>query len=170
MTQATMQPLPAAGSLDPGDPGSPLQEIERGLTTIVRWGNLPKVRERFAGAAGVALDRSSYSLLFRLNECGPSRLSDLAQKVALDLSTASRQVHFLEASGLVQKETVEEDRRAALLSVTAKGHDLIERILTAKRAFITEILSDWTPEEQRSLGHMLTRLADAMVAFGCRER
>ena|SRR5947208_1456291 len=146
-----------------------LTQIERGLTTIVRWGNLPRVRERFAAVAGMALDRASYSVLFRLEE-GPARLSDLAQKVGVDISTLSRQVHNLEASGLVARTVVEEDRRAALLAATDKGRDLVRRIRAAKRAAITEMLEHWTTEERAELGRVLGRLADEMVAFGCRER
>ena len=146
-----------------------LTQIERGLTTIVRWGNLPRVRERFTAVAGMALDRANYAVLFRLEE-GPARLSDLAQKVGVDISTLSRQVHHLEEAGLVGRAVVEEDRRAALLSVTDKGRDLVRRVRAAKRAAITEMLEDWTPEERTELGRVLGRLADEMVAFGCRER
>jgi DNA-binding MarR family transcriptional regulator len=149
--------------------GPELIQIERGLTTIVRWGNLPRVRERFTAVAGMVLDRASYSVLFRLEE-GPARLSDLAQKVGVDISTLSRQVHHLEASGLVGRSVVEEDRRAALLAVTDKGRDLVRRIRAAKRAAITEMLEHWTAEERTELGRVLGRLADEMVAFGCRER
>ena len=151
------------------DASPDLAQIERGLTTIVRWGNLPRVRERFTAVAGMVLDRASYSVLFRLEE-GPARLSDLAQKVGVDISTLSRQVHHLEASGLVGRSVVEEDRRAALLAVTDKGRDLVRRIRAAKRAAITEMLEHWTAEERTELGRVLGRLADEMVAFGCRER
>ncbi|HYR61580.1 MAG TPA: MarR family transcriptional regulator [Actinomycetota bacterium] len=147
-----------------------LSEVERALTMIVRWGNLPRIRERFAAAAGVAIDRASYSLLARLDGSGPTRLSDLAQRVGVDLSTASRQVHHLEAGGFVGKTIVEEDRRAALLTVTDKGQDLIQRLRAAKRAVITEMLAGWTPDEREELGRVLGRLADEMVAFGCRDR
>jgi DNA-binding MarR family transcriptional regulator len=151
------------------DMGPGLAQIERALTKIVRWGNLPRVRERFTAVAGMSLDRASYAVLFRLEE-GPARLSDLAQKVGVDISTLSRQVHHLEAAGLVAKTVVEEDRRAAMLSATAEGRDLTQRIRAAKRAAITEMLEGWTPEEREELGRVLGRLADEMVAFGCRDR
>lgn len=175
MAQAMTHPKTSTGPdivppVEVDDTGSELPEIERGLTTIVRWGNLPRVRERFVAAAGIALDKASYRLLSRLNEGGPLRLSDLAQITGVDLSTASRQVHHLEAAGLVQKATVEEDRRAALLSVTEAGHELVNRLIAARGAVITEILSGWTPQERRELATALTRLANEMVAFGCRER
>ena len=57
-----------------------LTQIERGLTTIVRWGNLPRVRERFTAVAGMDLDRASYAVLFRLEE-GPARLAEAVELV-----------------------------------------------------------------------------------------
>ena len=67
-------------------------------------------------------------------------------------------------------DVMEEDRRAALLSVTDEGRDFVRRIRAAKRAAITEMLEHWTPEERAELGRVLGRLANEMVAFGCRER
>ena len=149
--------------------GSPLAEIERALTAIVRWGNLPRVRERFVAAAGLPLDRASYRLLSLVDRNGPIRLSDLAQEAGVDLSTASRQVHALMGAGLMQKTAVEEDRRAALLSVTRQGHKLLERLRAAKRAVLTEMLADWTPAQRDELATVLGRFADEMVAFGCQQ-
>jgi DNA-binding MarR family transcriptional regulator len=163
---------PAAASAKPpaADASPELMQIERGLSTIVRWGNLPRVRERFTAVAGMDLERASYAVLFRLEVEGPARLSDLAQRVGVDISTLSRQVHHLEAAGLVGRSVMEEDRRAALLSVTDEGRDFVHRIRAAKRAAITEMLEHWTPEERAELGRVLGRLANEMVAFGCRER
>jgi DNA-binding MarR family transcriptional regulator len=155
---------PAAGVPEP------LPEIERAFSGIVRWGNLPRVRERFLSAAGMDLDRASYGVLIRLDEGGPIRLSDLAQRIGLDLSTASRQVHHLQIAGLVERVTVEEDRRAALLSTTAAGREMVERLRSAKRGVITEILAGWSPAERCELARVLARLADDIVAFGCQER
>src|SRR5947209_19596295 len=111
-----------------------MTQIERGLTTIVRWGNLPRVRERFtAAAAGMDLDRASYGVLFRLEE-GPARLSDLAQRVGVDISTLSRQVHHPEAAGLVGRRGMGEDRRAALLSARGCARGRVDRVRAAARA------------------------------------
>src|SRR5438309_1670833 len=79
----------------------------------------------------------------------------LAQRVGVDISTLSRQVHHLEAAGLVGRSVMEEDRRAALLSVTDKGRDFVHRIRAAKRAALTEMLEHWSPEERAELGRVL---------------
>src|SRR5260370_2087782 len=82
----------------PATDASPeLTQIERGLTTIVRWGNLPRVRERFTAVAGMDLERASDAVLFRLDEA-PARLSDLAPRGGGDVSALSRQGHHPDAA------------------------------------------------------------------------
>lgn len=146
-----------------------LSTIERALTILRRWGNLPRIRERYEAVMGsTPIDKASYRLLVRLDEQGPARLSDLAERVGVDLSTASRQMHALEAAGFVAREAVEEDRRASLLRVTMSGKQMVERILDARRTVITELLAGWSPDERDELARVLGRLADDIVAFGCR--
>ena len=165
MIPATGQDVPSPAHADPS-----LPLIERGLSTILRWGNLPRIRERFVAAAGVDLERPGYAFLVRLREQGPLRLSDVARRLAIDPSTASRQLHALAEAGLVQKATVEEDRRASLLSLTPAGEGMVERIMAARRSVITEIVEGWTPAQRRELARVLRHLADDIVAFGCQER
>lgn len=161
--QATLTPAPL-------EHDGELSHIERGLSTIVRWGNLPRIRERYVAAAGIALERSGFACLVRLDERGPLRLSDLARLLGIDLSTASRQVHALQEAALVERTPVEDDRRAALLSLTPGGRAMVERILSARRMVITEILEGWSPTQRAELARVLAHLADDIVAFGCQER
>src|SRR5437660_2813135 len=161
-----------ATTMTPGTSAAPeaspeLTQIERGLTTIVRWGNLPRVRERFTAVAGMDLDRASYAVLFRLEE-GPARLSDLAQRVGVDISTLSRQVHHLEAAGLVGRSVMEEDRRAALLSVTDKGRDFVHRIRAAKRPAITQMPEHSPPAARAPPRRGLGRPPHELGALRCR--
>src|SRR2546429_8036834 len=143
MSMATTTTTP--GTTADTEASPEMTQIERGLTTIVRWGNLPRVRERFtAAAAGMDLDRASYGVLFRLEE-GPARLSDLAQRVGVDISTLSRQVHHLEAAGLVGRSVMEEDRRAALPSLPGGGRDVVPPIPGAQRPALTPMLGPPAP-------------------------
>ena len=116
----------------------------------------------------MALDRSSFGVLVRLNE-QPMRLSDLAHKVGLDLSTASRQIQHLASAGLVERAALPEDRRAYLLSTTTAGAEMVERILEARRHIITEMLEGWTPDEREELSRVLSHLAQEIVDFGCQD-
>src|ERR671918_487753 len=56
-------------------------------------------------------------------------LNDLAGELCLDKSTASRVVATLERKGYVARTTHPRDRRAVLLTATAAGERIVERIV-----------------------------------------
>jgi DNA-binding MarR family transcriptional regulator len=129
--------------------------IERELGEIVR-------RARGAGAALVAdmqpgLDLSTYGVLVHLAEGGPMRLTDLAGRLGQDRSTASRHVAELEMAGLVERREEPGDRRAALLSVSAKGAERLAVLAEGRRQALRQLLAGWTPEERAEFARLLSR-------------
>jgi DNA-binding MarR family transcriptional regulator len=138
--------------------------IEAALTTLVRRMKLPENHTKIVAAAGVGLDRAAYVVLSRIGAWGPLRLSELAEKLAIDGSTASRHVQRLEADGYLTRTHDPSDRRAALLSLTGQGSDVVARIRRARIDALSEHLADWTPTDRGELARLLRRLADALVS------
>ena len=137
-----------------------MTDIEHALTRLIRRGNQPRVHERLAARAGVALDRAGYAALCRLHEAGPLRLSELAARMGVDASTASRQVQQLERTGLVGRVGDPADRRASLLELTAEGDRVLARMRQARRESLAQVLGGWSKADRRTLAVMLTRLVD----------
>jgi DNA-binding MarR family transcriptional regulator len=109
------------------------------------------------GPDGLDLDRAAYLLLGRIVAAGPTRLSALAEGMCLDLSTISRQVHTLEAAGLVGRTTESTDRRASLIAVTDRGREIYNRNRAVQQAALRDLLSDWTDAERDEFARLLTR-------------
>jgi DNA-binding MarR family transcriptional regulator len=67
-----------------------------------------------------------YDVLFNLSRCpsGWLRLNELNDHVLLSQPSISRMVDRLERQGLVQRKTVEEDRRGVLIGLTPAGRDM----------------------------------------------
>src|SRR5213080_821151 len=111
----------ATGTATQTEP-EPLAQIERGLSSLIRLGNRPKMRESLAKATGIPLvellDRAAYAVLTSLCEHGPSRLSELSPRIGVDTSTACRQVQHLERLGLVDRVADPADRRASRLRLS----------------------------------------------------
>ncbi len=134
--------------------------IERELGEIIR---------RALGARGIltadgerALDLSTYSVLVHLAEAGPMRLTDLAERLGQDRSTASRHVAALEAAGLVERGEDPADRRVALLSVSPLGAERLAGVVEARRQALRELLDSWSPEERAAFAHLLARFRAGM--------
>ena len=87
------------------------------------------------------------------------RMSDLAAEIGLDRSTISRQVAAVVRSGYVQKVGDAADARASQLQLTARGNAARRKLAEAWRQIVTELVEDWSADEQAQLGRLLGKLA-----------
>ncbi|HAM01587.1 MAG TPA: MarR family transcriptional regulator [Acidimicrobiaceae bacterium] len=137
-----------------------LDRLEQSLTEVgramLRMGIPPE-----ALAEGEHVDRSGYWAMVRLDEVrGGVRLSDLASSLELDLSTVSRQVRNLVEAGLVDRDADPDDGRAALLTLSARGRDVLDAVRAARRQVLGQTLCGWTATDRDALVRALGRLAD----------
>lgn len=134
--------------------------LEDALTRLIRRSVLPVVGEANRAAAGVTLDRAPYVALVRIDERAPVRLSELAEVLDLDVSTASRHVAKLEQLGLVSRENDPADGRACLLAPTPEGLEVLVRVRDARRRRLAEWVGHWEHRDVASLADLLTRFLD----------
>jgi MarR family 2-MHQ and catechol resistance regulon transcriptional repressor len=95
---------------------------------------------------------------------GPSGLNDLAAELYLDKSTASRVVATLERKGYVTRAPHPEDGRAIVLSVTAAGRRLYDRIRKDLVNEAKELLEDFEPAVRKGAAQLILRLARAAAS------
>ncbi len=145
-----------------------LADVERGLAFVVRYGNLPRVRERLAARAGVSIDASGYAVLSRAFEGGPSRLSDLAATLGVDISTLSKQVKQLAAAGLLRRRADPDDGRAALLALTSEGRRTVDKLRQARLRSLATIVEDWDAEDLETFSRLLGRFGDRLMEMSAR--
>jgi DNA-binding MarR family transcriptional regulator len=141
-----------------------LVELERALRHCAKLMFSRALATHLPG--GVRIDRASYACLVTLAERGELRLSDLAQRMELDVSTVSRHVRFLEGAGLVVRRSDPDDGRAALLALTPSGENALEIQLEARTAVLGEATQDWNDADRDALRSLLSRLAAATGRAG----
>lgn len=90
----------------------------------------------------------------------PLRLSELAAKLAIVPRSATSVVDDLEAAGLVARHPDPNDRRATLVALTPAGTQILTTLRQNRREAMATQLTRLTPEEQSTLIHLLTRLAE----------
>lgn len=96
------------------------------------------------------VEPAAYPVLFNLVD-EPRRVSALADCIHSDVSTVSRQVSTLAVHGLVDKIPDPADGRAAMVSLSDSGRDLVERMKAGRGAWIQQVLADWEPAEAEQL-------------------
>lgn len=143
-----------------------LIKVDEALLTLGRPAHLRRIGERVRAGAGLPLDRAAYPLLRGIAECGPVRLSDLAARLGVQVSTASRQVKDLEQAGLVERTGDPKDGRVSMLALAPAGREALKKLRESWRRALAEILEEWPEEDRDALGALLSRLAAGMIAYG----
>ena len=90
----------------------------------------------------------------------PLRLSELATQLGIVPRSATSVVDDLESAGLVARHPDPDDRRATLVNLTPAGTEVLTTIRRTRRDAMLTLIARLTPDEQATLHHLLTRLAD----------
>ena len=101
-------------------------------------------------------------VLHQVQANGSLRVSELANCMGLDASTASRHVRHLEDGGYLARTGDPGDRRASRVRVTPKGRGALARAMRARAAVLDRAIADWPDDDRATLATLMTRLADSL--------
>jgi DNA-binding MarR family transcriptional regulator len=93
---------------------------------------------------------------------GPIGMSDLADRLAVSLATASQVVSDLADWGLVERTTDQTDRRRTFVTVAPAHAATIRALLDSRLRPLERALGRLEPDEQRALLRGLTVLAEEL--------
>ena len=140
----------------------PVEDVSAELVTLIR--GLRELHVAIVEFGAHRIEVSALTLLARLSELAPARLSSLAGAMCLDLSTVSRQVPALERAGWVVRAQDPDDRRAQLLDLSPSGHAMLEEIRRSRAQVLARILPDWSADELRAFAAQLARFNRAVTS------
>ena len=101
---------------------------------------LARAARRLRQEAGADLSPSQTAALATIERRGPLTPSELAQYERIQRPTATRVLARLEEAGLVTRAADPADGRSSLVSLSADGRALLERVRTRKDAFLAQRL------------------------------
>ena len=96
------------------------------------------------------------------------RMGDLADRLLVAPSVASRVVATLEQDGLVERHLDPADARACLLGLTDRGRDRLHERERFSLRLICDVLADWTDEEAAAASEAMDRLDRRIPDFSTR--
>ena len=111
--------------------------------------------------SGVTADQ--FVLLACLAEKDAITQQELARRASSDPSTIRAMLVLLEGRSLVTRERRPDDSRARVVTLSAKGRRLFERLLEASEPIRVQMLSGFSADEGRLLVGCLRRLIDNMA-------
>ncbi|RNE48078.1 MarR family winged helix-turn-helix transcriptional regulator [Corynebacterium alimapuense] len=104
------------------------------------------------------------SILARLNENGPSRISHIAREEGIRMPTASNALHQLEQRELVERIRDETDRRGVRVALTQLGRNELLRVGEERNKYLSEMFSTLSDEDLTraiELSDIINKLADS---------
>ncbi|MER7196329.1 MarR family transcriptional regulator [Streptomyces sp. CB01635] len=108
------------------------------------------------------LTPSRLAALAALAAHGPLRISDLATRMGIALSTVSRMVDLLDGFGWIERDADPKDQRATLIALNDAGQALLHATRRQAATRLAERIDQLTPGQQRSLHDALPAL-DALT-------
>ena len=91
---------------------------------------------------------------------------ELAARLYVTKGNISGLVDRLVASGLVERRTLQSDRRSHAIHLTPAGRELARHGIEAQRAFVAETFGQIAPERLAQLDSTLLELRDLVRALG----
>ncbi|WP_375425810.1 MarR family winged helix-turn-helix transcriptional regulator [uncultured Friedmanniella sp.] len=109
---------------------------------MVRWA---------PNAAPVTLSLAAGRLLARLNDKGPTRISELALAERCSQPTITNHVKRLEAAGLVDRTADPRDARAWMIALTPRGHEELRMLRHSLGTGLEPYLSQLSRRDLKAL-------------------
>jgi DNA-binding MarR family transcriptional regulator len=85
-------------------------------------------------------------------------VNQIADRLDLSAPAACRNIHRLVRLGLLERRESREDRRVRLVSITAKGRDMVDRHQEPRRAALRTFISRLPDDEVGAFNTVLHRL------------
>lgn len=113
--------------------------------------------------AAIRVSRSEIAVLDTLGAEGPMAIGELAGRVRLPLSTATRLVDRLVTRGLVARERTEENRRIVRVSLAAGGRAFYRAARRGRIAGAERMLERLNESERRELVRLFRKIAASIL-------
>jgi DNA-binding MarR family transcriptional regulator len=134
-----------------------MNAVEDLVRSLYRLG---MVQRELARHALAELGTQGFVALGVIHLHGPVRVSDVAQRLNVALSVASRQLAALERAGYVERDTDPQDGRAHRVSISAAGRKVLEESHRRMVHAFSRALEGWSAEEIAALSESLERLRE----------
>ncbi|WP_067474211.1 MarR family winged helix-turn-helix transcriptional regulator [Actinomadura hibisca] len=133
-----------------------IDEVTTAVLTASRL--LVAISARSLAAVEDTVTLPQFRLLVVLSSHGPSKLVTLAERLAVNPSTAMRMVDRLAATGLVDRQASPHSGREILIQLTGAGREVVDNVTARRRTELAQVIARM-PAEQRGI------LVTALRAF-----
>ena len=114
---------------------------------------------QFAKSTGLSMPQ--LSILMQLHHKGPCGMSEISDRFDITAAAASQLVEKLVQSGHLERAEDPSDRRAKLLTLSAKGSELIKQGIEERYRWMDDLAATLSAEDQKKVSEALSLLTNA---------
>jgi EmrB/QacA subfamily drug resistance transporter len=143
------------------EPRSSLGEVQRILERAASRENRRELYGTLATRAGLDLGAREVWMLYRLADRPDCTLEEVGARLKIDPQRLEAAADSLVSASMLERS----DRTdGCTLVLTASGRDAIDRLTSARRDSMTELLEGWDPDSHPEVIEMVRHLAKALLA------
>jgi len=132
------------------------RELRRGAAGVT-------LRSHLVGTDGPPLEQAQLDALEILaSERGGFRMSEFADALRVDPSTATRAITRLERHGLAERIAAEDDKRIVTARVTPQGRRMVERVGKLRAIGMQRLLDAFDADEREQFADYLERFVESI--------
>ena len=139
-----------------------LREFDRSLPMILLKARESVMRKFMPSLREHDLSAQQWRVLRALNEVKSRDASEIADQCAILMPSLSRILRNLESRKLIRRKSCPDDQRRSLISITAKGRGVVERIAPISEERYDEIARRFGKKNLADLYDMLGRLIECL--------
>lgn len=139
-----------------------LARIQESIVWLIRLGEFHRFHRGEAGGDPV-LDRTTFLLLSTLADGRPLTMGEIADRLDITPSTATRRVAPLADAGLVRRDRHPDSHRTVVITITDAGRARVAAVRQARVETLRDTFRDWHPDELGTLAATLDRLTRTLA-------
>ena len=116
---------------------------------------------RFTRDAGLTM--LQMNVMMQVHYGGPCEMNTLLETMLASKAAVSQMIERMVQQDLVERSESPDDRRARRISLTKKGHQLVEDSVSARQGWLLEIGKNLSPAQKSQIAHAIHTLAQATV-------
>lgn len=143
--------------------GQAWRDLRRGATAT-------DVRDIIFGLGGSALDPGQMDALDLLVTVPSASMSELAEHLRIDPSSATRAVQRLVKDNLAERVEHEGDGRIVAIAATERGRKIHEQVAQRRREMIFAVLEEFNEDEQHQFAEFLERFVTSVDSYVAKKK
>ncbi|MEY4995403.1 MAG: hypothetical protein RLZ67_128 [Actinomycetota bacterium] len=144
--------------------------IGRAWRDMRRGSTASDVRDSIYGVGGSALDPGQMDALDFLVLTPSCRMSELAEHLRIDPSSATRAVQRLIKDNLAERVEHEGDGRVVAIAATERGRKIHEQVASRRRELIFAVLEEFNEDEQHQFAEFLERFLTSVDSYVAKKK